>query len=161
MVCTFAGHRPEKLPWHNDETDPRCVALKVQIARAVEAAWHDGFTEFLCGMARGCDFYFFDAVAQLRERAPNIYIEAILPCRSQSERWSEANQRRYRDALAACDLVIYNESEYSEGCMLRRNYAMIDRAQRIITVYDGSGGGTGSAVLYAGRHGVEIKPIWL
>ena len=36
MVCGFTGHRPEKLPWGNDEQDQRCKALKLVIARQVE-----------------------------------------------------------------------------------------------------------------------------
>lgn len=31
-ACTFTGHREEKLPWKNDESDPRCVKLKEQIS---------------------------------------------------------------------------------------------------------------------------------
>ena len=29
--CCFTGHRPDKLPWRNDESDPRCVRLKEEI----------------------------------------------------------------------------------------------------------------------------------
>ena len=27
-TCCFTGHRPEKLPWREDEGDPRCLELK-------------------------------------------------------------------------------------------------------------------------------------
>ena len=50
---------------------------------------------------------------------------------------------------------------YSEGCMLRRNRAMVDRADILITVYDGSGGGTGSTIAYANARGVEVLPVWV
>ena len=30
-VCAFSGHRPERLPWGSDESDPRCQALKIQL----------------------------------------------------------------------------------------------------------------------------------
>ena len=26
--CCFTGHRPDKLPWGENESDPRCLALK-------------------------------------------------------------------------------------------------------------------------------------
>ena len=38
-TCCFTGHRPDKLPWGSRETDPRCCALKIQLDRAVRAAW--------------------------------------------------------------------------------------------------------------------------
>ena len=37
-TCCFTGHRPEKLPWREDEGDPRCLELKARLAGAVEAA---------------------------------------------------------------------------------------------------------------------------
>ena len=36
-TCCFTGHRPEKLPWREDEGDPRCLELKARLAGAVEA----------------------------------------------------------------------------------------------------------------------------
>ena len=55
-TCCFTGHRPEKLPWGSDETDPRCTALKRKLYDALEAAYDEGMRHFICGMARGCDF---------------------------------------------------------------------------------------------------------
>ena len=72
MVLAFAGHRPEKLPWGSDESDPRCAALKRQIIEAVRTAAGEGYDTFLCGMARGCDFYFAEAVLELREKYPEV-----------------------------------------------------------------------------------------
>ena len=66
-TCSFTGHRPEKLPWRGDESDPRCLALKERLAAAVEDAYDKGMRHFMCGMARGADFYFCDAVLELRE----------------------------------------------------------------------------------------------
>ena len=44
--CCFTGHRPGKLPWGYDETDPRCLDLKRRMADAVEAAYAQGFRHF-------------------------------------------------------------------------------------------------------------------
>ena len=30
-ACAYTGHRPEKLPFGNDENDPRCKMLKQKI----------------------------------------------------------------------------------------------------------------------------------
>ena len=51
-TCCFTGHRPEKLPWGDDETDGRCAALKKKLQDAVEAAYDEGMRHFICGMAR-------------------------------------------------------------------------------------------------------------
>ena len=32
--CAFTGHRPGKLPWGEDESDLRCIALKAKLRAA-------------------------------------------------------------------------------------------------------------------------------
>lgn len=161
MICAFTGHRPGHLPWGGDETDARCVALKELLRRRIEEAAGQGCTEFLCGMARGCDTYFAEAVLALRSVWPELRLTAMLPCPDQAARWPEEDLARHRALCARCDRVEVLEPSYSPGCMLRRNYAMVERAQMLITVYDGSGGGTGSTVRYARRCGLRLLPVWL
>ena len=42
QTCCFTGHRPEKLPWRYDESDPRCVELKGRLAAALGDAYGKG-----------------------------------------------------------------------------------------------------------------------
>ncbi len=161
MVLAFAGHRPEKLPWGSDETDPRCDALKQTIEHAVAAAVAAGYDTFLCGMARGCDFYFAEAVCKRMEHDPTLRLEAFLPCPSQADRWPEPDRLRHKELLIGCTAVYMVEQSYTRGCMLRRNRAMIDRADALLTVWDGSPGGTEAAVRYARNQGKPVKGLWL
>lgn len=156
MVLAFTGHRPEKLPWGCDETDERCIALKQQIKDAVRAAAGEGYDRFLCGMARGCDLYFAEAVLEL-----GLRLEAYLPCPSQSDCWSGEDRQRQTELLLQCGAVYMVEQSYSEGCMLRRNRRMVDDCGALLTVFDGSPGGTGAAVDYARRRGRRIISLWL
>ena len=84
--CCFTGHRPAKLPWGYNERDPRCVRLKERIADAVLLAYQEGYRHFLCGMAQGCDLYFCEAVLALRERYPEVTVEAAIQFSSASSR---------------------------------------------------------------------------
>ena len=104
QTCCFTGHRPSKLPWGVEEEDLRCIRLKQRLAEEVEQAYEDGFRHFICGMARGADFYFCEAVLDLRERRPGVTIEAALPCEEQASRWTEPDRNRYFDLIARCDL---------------------------------------------------------
>ena len=119
------------------------------------------FDAFLCGMARGCDMYFAEAVLAARETFPQIRLTAMIPCPTQPDAWPQAERARYARLLAACDAVCVLEPVYSDGCMLRRNRAMVDAAERVITVYDGgAAGGTAAAVRYAQRRGRELVRLW-
>lgn len=160
MICAFSGHRPEKLPWGSDETDPRCIALKTRMEQELRKLCCRGCRHFLCGMARGCDLYYLEILAGLRSEYP-LTLEAVIPCPSQAERWDETQQKNYLRLLGCCDKTTVLEERYSEGCMLRRNRYMIEHADILMTVYDGSPGGTAAAVRYAKARGVEIHPLWL
>ena len=95
-ACCFTGHRPGKLPWKYNEEDARCLTLKRRIADAVEAAYEEGYRHFLCGMAMGCDLYFCECVLALRERCPDVTVEAAVPCPTQADTWPAAQRERYR-----------------------------------------------------------------
>ena len=79
VTCSFTGHRPEKLPWGEDESDIRCAELKERLFDAVLAAYDQGYRHFLCGMARGSDFWFCEAVLRLQEIQTDVSLEAVIP----------------------------------------------------------------------------------
>lgn len=139
--CCFTGHRPAKLPWGYNESDPRCVKLKERIADAVLLAYQEGYRHFLCGMAQGCDLYFCEAVLALRERYPEVTVEAAIPCPTQADAWPEAERDRYRELVARCDMETMVSDTYSSTCMQRRDRYMVDHAMLLIAAFDGTPAG--------------------
>ena len=156
-TCTFTGHRPEKLPWRDDEEDSRCLALKARLDEAVEEAYDRGKRHFMCGMARGADFYFCEAVLKLRERHPEVTLEAVIPCEEQAAHWRERERERYFTLVERCHCETMVQRHYDKGCMLRRNRYMVDRASLLIAVYDGMLGGTMYTLTYAMRQGIDVE----
>ena len=156
-TCCFTGHRPDKLPWRDDEKDPRCVALKERLTAAVEEAYDKGMRHFICGMARGADFYFCEAALALRDRRSGVTVEAALPCEEQATRWKERDRNRYFRLVAQCDYETMVQHHYDKGCMLRRDRYMVDRSAMIIAVYGGVLGGTMYTLSYAMKKGLELK----
>lgn len=154
--CTFTGHRENKLPWRDNEEDPRCAALKQSIYDAVEAVYHSGRTHFICGMATGCDMYFAEAVLALREEHAEVTLEAAIPCEGQTRGWSGEQVRRYDRLVAECDYHTVVQRDYTPECYIRRNHYMVDSASVLIAAYNGRPGGTMSTILYAMRKGVEV-----
>lgn len=157
--CAFTGHRPGKLPWGEDESDLRCIALKAKLRAAVESAIHEGMEHFICGMAEGCDLYFAETVLALKSTYPRITLEAAIPCPSQADGWGEAQKSRYRDILARCDYETMVQQSYTPGCMQRRNRYMVDHSDLLIAVHDGLPGGTRYTIEYALRRGVNIIDV--
>ena len=154
-TCCFSGPRPPRLPWGSNEADPRCLALKERLAAAVEDAFDRGMRHFLCGMARGADFYFCDAVLELRERRSGVTLEAVIPCEEQAARWSERERERWFSLVERCDGETMLQHHYDKGCMLRRNRYLVDHSSMLIAVYDGMLGGTMYTLSYAMKRGLE------
>lgn len=158
-TCCFTGHRPEKLPWGADESDPRCLALKRRLRDAVEAAYDEGIRHFICGMARGCDFYFAELVLALRKEKGDVTLEAAIPCPSQPDGWPQAERERWQAIVDASDFETVVQAHYSPGCMVRRNRYMVDHSTLVIAVYDGADGGTRRTLEYAMRRKVPFVDV--
>ncbi len=161
QTCCFTGHRPEKLPWGHNEADPRCVDLKERITVALESAYEKGMRHFICGMAQGADFYFCEASIALRQRHPDVTVEAAIPCEEQSARWREEDRNRYFALVRACDFETMVQHHYDRGCMLRRNRYMVDRSAMLIAAYDGLLGGSMYTLSYAMKRELEIVVLEL
>ena len=143
QICCFTGHRPDKLPWGEQEQDPRCVRIKAELSAALERAYGLGYRHFISGMARGGDLYFAEAVLALREKYPDVLLECARPCETQSSGWPEKEQRRYLEILDRCDYETLVQHTYDRGCMQRRNRYMVDRSALVLSVYNGIPKGIG------------------
>ena len=156
ITCCFTGHRPQRLPWGDNEADLRCQAVKARLTRAVAEAYDRGYRHFLCGMAQGADLYFCQAVLHLKAQHPGVTLEAAIPYEGQADHWPPADRLRRQRLLNQCDLETVVQHHYTKGCMLRRNRYMVDRSSLLIAVYDGTPkGGTMNTLAYALRHGLE------
>ena len=158
VTCCFTGHRPNRLPWESDESDPRCLRLKQRLNKTINEAYAQGYRHFICGMAQGADLYFCEAVLTLRARHPEITLEAAIPFLGQSDHWPLSDRQRWNALLLQCDFETMVQHAYSKGCMLRRNRYMVDRASLLIAVYDGYPyGGTKNTLYYALKQGLQVS----
>ncbi len=162
VTCAFTGHRPESLPWGGDETDTRCKRVKELLCEAVERVYEMGYRHFICGMARGSDLYFCEAVLTCRERHGDITLEAAVPYADQAKLWPEEDRKRYQRLLAWCDLETLVQVEYTPDVFFRRNVYMVEHASRLIAVFNGHWhrGGTTATIRYALDHDVEVDVVW-
>ena len=130
MSVCFSGYRPEKLPWGEDESDPRCAALKKRLYDAAESACAQGYRD--------------------------VTVEAAIPCPSQPEGWPEAERARWQSLVDRCDYETVVQDHYDAGCMQRRNRYMVDHAAMLIAVHDGQPGGTRRTIEYAMRRRLDV-----
>lgn len=155
IIRAATGHRPEKLGGHDQKTRRALGAL------AVEALHDDPCDEMIVGMALGWDQAVASACVTL-----GIPFTAALPFRGQPNRWPEAAKARYFRLLEAAKtiVVIGDEPPFSEHqvniLMQRRNEWMVDRAEGMLALHDGSWGGTFNCLVYAKKRGVPVTNLW-
>lgn len=156
ITCCFTGHRPEKLPWGKREAAPECLSLKERLMERLRELYQKGYRHFICGMAKGADTYFAEAVLALRTSYPDIILEAAIPCPTQADHWRKEDRERYQAILAQCDLETLVQQHYDRFCMHRRNRYMVEHSSLLLAVYDGMGGGTLYTINYAMNCGLEV-----
>jgi len=151
---TFAvtGHRPDKLGGYG----PSANAALIRFAETQLALRRSMIAEVITGMALGWDQAIAEAALAL-----GIPIIAAVPFAGQDAKWQEGARDRYLEILKlASEVVIVSPGGYSPEKMHLRNRWMVDRAQTVLALWDGSNGGTCNAVRYAYSKGVTTANLW-
>ena len=150
ITCAFTGHRPSSYRFGYDEEHPDCAKIKVLMTTQIAALIDNGVRTFFTGMALGADIWGAVLVLRFKKDYPDIRLVAVLPCETQANRWSVEQRERYFNILAECDDTVYISRQYTKDCMFRRNRYLIDHANFVIAVYNGTPkGGTAYTVQYA------------
>ena len=118
-----------------------------------------GYKYFVAGGAIGFDTMAAKCVLKLKSEGEDISLILMLPCRDQDAKWSEWERRKYRKMLSLADKVIYTAEEYSRGCMLARDRAMVDCSSACIAYCKRYSGGTAYTVGYASKKGLPITNV--
>lgn len=156
-VC-FSGYRPEKFPYALYPGEKAYLALEKRIETAILQAVDDGYTTYLCGMAKGFDLLAGSIVVTLKEaraELAELNLVAVLPFKKHgfsSEPWRTLHQK----VLWAAGEVVTISPHYHTNAYHDRNHYMVDHSSRLICYYDGKKGGTGQTVRYAGEQGLLV-----
>ena len=153
MKICVTGHRPKKLYGYN-LNDPRWIRMKDQFKNILR---DNHCNEAITGMALGVDTVFALAVLELKDEGYPIKLHCAIPCKNHSSRWSREDVYRYNNILNHADIVkLVSNEEYKPYLMNKRNEYMVDIADKVIAVWDGSHSGTENCVKYAQKRGKEI-----
>ena len=109
----FTGHRPESLPFGENENDPRCVRLKAMLLTEIMDRAKAGYDTFYTGCARGMDIVFGRQVLLVKATSyPNIRLIGVVPHEGQANHWTETWRDRYFDMLEQADDVVTLSARY-------------------------------------------------
>lgn len=150
-VISVTGHRPDKLGgYSNTEFHQRVERVFADWCRQEQPAL------VITGMALGFDTHVSRVCVAL-----GIPFVAAVPFIGQESRWSKIAREEYRYLLdRALQVHLVSPGGFSTQSMHRRNHWMVDNSTLTVAMWDGSPGGTGECVGYAGRVGRTVVNLW-
>jgi uncharacterized phage-like protein YoqJ len=152
ISCSFTGHR--------DIAPERIEALNAILTRGVEYVYDLGVREFYTGGALGFDTMAAKAVIMFRMSHPDVHLHLLLPCRGQSDGWSQRQREVYDFIIGLADEVEYVSDEYYKGCMRARNLRLAECADVLIAYSGRSGSGSSQTIRFAKELGKEVFNLW-
>lgn len=162
MICCVTGHRPDGFPFTRNQDDQSYAKYMNTLSETIEELIQDGYSHFITGMAEGADMDFARLVLRHKVHYPHILLEAALPYPVQScNHISIAVQDRVA-LLEHCDKVVEISPAYHRGCMQKRNIYMVDQADLILAIWNGTEkGGTWNTIRYARQKNKPLQYIRL
>lgn len=138
-VVAFSGHRPEKIGGYGANPLMGWV-----IARIRQELTEIQPKKCISGMALGVD-----QEAALVCIDYDIPFTAALPFPGQELRWPTESRVNYQKILQKAAEVVYVMKNYHRGAFQARNQWMVNRCDIVLSVWDGSPGGTANCCRYA------------
>jgi len=151
-TCAFTGHRKIE--------DRHRGMMDSLLLRAISFAYEAGCRTFLTGGALGFDTAAAKEIIRFRLTHPDIRLHIIIPCKNQSDAWSERQIALYEYTLMNADEVEYVSEVYTEGCMRVRNQRLVDLADMLIAYVDDPYSGAAQTVRMASRAGRTIYNLY-
>ena len=151
-TCSFTGHRRIE-----SRHQPKLTEL---LDRAVAYAYSQGCRRFYVGGAVGFDTLAAKRVILFRMSHPDTELHVVIPCKNQSDGWSEAQVSVYEYVLSQADSVEYLFDEYTDGCMRLRNQRLADLADILIAYVSRSNSGAAQTARMAEKAGKKVYNLY-
>lgn len=157
-VC-FTGHRPSKLKGYFPE-DNKELLWEIHDC-CVHLIENEDVSVFINGVALGVDQWSAKVVIKLKEKYPHIKLISAVPCLNHSSKWTKNSKKDWQDIIDKSDEVKYvTEEKFTPYCMQLRNKWMVDNSDIVVSVWDGSAGGTNNCVQYATENKKRVINLW-
>jgi uncharacterized phage-like protein YoqJ len=152
MIIVATGHRPSKLGGYEFKVFDALVHLACEYLISLPELPDHGIS----GMALGWDQAWAQALTEFA-----IPFTAAVPCDGQDSRWPMRSRTRYHYLLGkAHQIVVVCPGPYEAWKMERRNRWMVDNADAVVALWNGTSGGTANCVAYAKAQGKTPVNLW-
>lgn len=154
MIVCGTGHRPDKLGGYGDKVAERLIGVAtIWLADNMQDPEND---RVISGGALGWDQFLARAA-----RVLGIDYWMYLPFRGFDCKWPKESSEMLFHLCSHARAVKYISDEgYAPWKMQKRNEAMVDKADTVLALWNGTPGGTANCVRYAEKVGKPIVNLW-
>lgn len=155
MILTVTGHRQKKLGGYHTAAKTRLIEFATKVIASFTERYEVEYV--ITGMAIGWDQAVAHACIQLK-----VPFEAAVPFLGQECMWPSDVQKEYHQLLSQCRQkhVTCDQNGYAPWKLYHRNHWMVNEANHILALWDGSPGGTAACVAYAEKKVKPVTNVW-
>lgn len=162
MICCVTGHRPKGFPFEYNLDGNLNMEYQILLEMKIRRLIHEGYSDFISGMAEGADIDFAKTVIGLRHVYEFVSLEAALPYPFVMPQKPTDRHFDKKEILEECDSITVLSSHYYKGCMQKRNRYMVDKSDLVFAIWNGEkSGGTWDTIKYALTQNKKIIYIML
>lgn len=149
-IVAGTGHRPSKLGGYSKQVREGLIELAESQLLLIEP------DIVISGGALGWDQALAEAAYVL-----DIPYHMYLPFEGFNYKWPKESRRVFADICHYAAYVTYvSEPGYHPAKLQIRNEIMVDSADMMLALWDGSTGGTANCIKYAEKKGVPVHNCW-
>lgn len=150
MILCGTGHRPNKLGGYANAVTQRLINIAQQQLLILRPEI------VISGMALGWDQALAEAAWKMK-----IPFHAYIPFEGQEKMWPKQSKDDFNLLRQSAErVVICCEGGYASWKMQRRNEMMVDAADQVLALFDGSISGTWNCIKYAEQKSKPIINCW-
>lgn len=151
MIVAVTGHRPPKLGGYSMKAAQKLKEFAVTVLDFYKP------DKIITGMSLGWDTAIADACCQ----TTTPFISAV-PFHGFESKWPDASKEIFYKLLECAEEVVYvtDTDDYKPEYIMLRNIWMVDHADWILALWNGSDGGTMNTIKFAEKRDKEIINVW-
>lgn len=149
MIIAGTGHRPTKLGGYGQAEFDRLVCIALDYLKKERP------DKVISGMALGWDIALAHATISIE-----IPLIAAIPFIGQESRWWKESKKRYKYLLSKAEDINISSPGFAYESFQIRNEWMVDNADMMLAMWDGSEGGTYNCIQYAKEKKVDITNLY-
>ncbi len=133
-ACTFIASNLSDFCFGYDSTNPKCIALKLQLAQYINDMYKEGVRNFYSVCEEGVDLWAAEIVTYIMKNDSGVSLHCLIPYEEQAAKWHCDTRELYYKVLENATDVKFISPCYSENALSWARYETLDNCENVFAV---------------------------